>query len=76
MKFSLRYIIPISISTLILGSASCTKLDETLYDKITSDNFLQKREDVIRDFLRPFEHAFWSIQGGGLFYAQELLPIN
>ena len=72
MKFSLRYIIPLSISTLILGSASCTKLDETLYDKITSDNFLQKREDVIRDFLRPFEHAFWSIQGGGLFYAQEL----
>ena len=50
----------------------CTKLDETLYDRITSQNFLQTKDDVVRDFLRSFEHGYWSIQGGGLFYAQEL----
>lgn len=57
---------------LMLGANGCTDLDETLYDKITSDTFLQTKDDVIRDFLRSFEHGYWSIQGGGLYYAQEL----
>lgn len=57
---------------LILTSNSCTDLDEKLYDRITSDTFLQTKDDVIRDFLRSFEHGYWSIQGGGLYYAQEL----
>ncbi len=56
---------------LLLFSGSCTKLDETLYDKITSENFLQTRDDVIRDFLRAFEHAYWSIQGGATYMLQE-----
>ncbi|WP_207720154.1 RagB/SusD family nutrient uptake outer membrane protein [Flavobacterium undicola] len=43
-----------------------------MYDRITNQNFLQTKEDVIRDFLRSFEHAYWTIQGGGLFLAQEL----
>ncbi len=60
----------ICITSLILSG--CKKLDENLYDRITSVNFLQTREDVLRDFLRSFEHGFWSVQGGGLFYAQEL----
>ncbi|MBG9377176.1 RagB/SusD family nutrient uptake outer membrane protein [Panacibacter sp. DH6] len=59
------------IGGLMLCSA-CTKLDENLYDRITSENFLQTKDDVIRDFLRSFEHGYWSIQGNGLFYAQEL----
>lgn len=57
---------------LVLLSNSCTNLDETLYDRITSENFLQTKDDVIRDFLRSFEHGYWSIQGNGLYYAQEL----
>lgn len=57
---------------ILFSLGGCTKLDETLYDRITSENFLQTREDVIRDFLRAFEHAYWSIQGQGLFFAQEL----
>lgn len=57
---------------LLLGTNSCTDLDETLYDRITSETFLQTKDDVIRDFLRSFEHGYWSIQGGGLYYAQEL----
>jgi hypothetical protein len=56
----------------ILFAGGCTKLDETLYDNINSANFLQTKDDVTRDFLRPFEHGYWSIQGNGLFYAQEL----
>ncbi|RZK47092.1 MAG: RagB/SusD family nutrient uptake outer membrane protein [Pedobacter sp.] len=62
----------IVIVSTLLFLGSCTKLDETLYDRITSETFLQTREDIIRDFLRAFEHAYWSIQGDGLFYAQEL----
>lgn len=56
----------------ILFSFGCTKLKENLYDRITSSNFLQTKDDVIRDFLRAFDHGYWSVQGGGLFYGQEL----
>lgn len=49
----------------------CTKLDEHLYDRIGSKDFPSNKNDVIRDFLRPFEHAYWSIQGGGTFMMQE-----
>jgi hypothetical protein len=60
------------ICLVLLSNNSCTKLNEKLYDKISSATFLQSREDVIRDFLRSFEHGYWSIQGNGYFYAQEL----
>ncbi|WP_447640259.1 MULTISPECIES: RagB/SusD family nutrient uptake outer membrane protein [Chitinophagaceae] len=69
--FSINYKM-LLCATLVTFVAGCTKLDETLYDRITSENFLQTRDDVIRDFLRSFEHGYWTIQGGGLFYAQEL----
>lgn len=73
MKLSIKYTLGVLSSFMLLTTInSCKKLDETLYDNINSANFLQTKEDVIRDFLRPFEHAYWSIQGGGLFYAQEL----
>jgi len=68
-----KYKNKIALSCLILlFSFGCTKLDETLHDRITSENFLQTKDDVIRDFLRSFEHGYWTIQGGGLYYAQEL----
>ncbi|KAA8486275.1 putative outer membrane starch-binding protein [Arcticibacter tournemirensis] len=54
---------------IVLTLNSCTKLDEKPYDIIISSNFLQTREDVIRDFLRSFEHGYWSI--GSTFVAQE-----
>lgn len=56
--------------TLLLGS-SCTKLDEKVYDRIKGEDFPSNKNDVIRSFLRPFEHAYWSIQGGGTFMLQE-----
>lgn len=72
MKFihKFRNIILIGCFIILLFNG-CTKVSETLYDRITSANFLQTKDDVIRDFLRSFEHGYWSIQGGGLFYAQE-----
>ncbi|MDE5664042.1 MAG: RagB/SusD family nutrient uptake outer membrane protein [Muribaculaceae bacterium] len=59
MKLS-RYILPAAMALLSLGS--CTDLDETLYDQVASQNYYNTRNDVIRAALRPFEHAYWSIQ--------------
>ncbi|RDC55446.1 RagB/SusD family nutrient uptake outer membrane protein [Pedobacter chinensis] len=61
----------VMVMTLIgaLSLNSCTKLDEKPYDKITSQNFLQTKDDVIRDFLRSFEHGYWTIQS--TYTAQE-----
>jgi hypothetical protein len=68
-----KYRYSITVGCFILFfSIGCTKLDEKLYDRITSANFLQTKDDVIRDFLRSFEHGYWTIQGNGLFYGQEL----
>ena len=44
-----------------LTLASCTDLDETLYDQVGSENYYNTKMDVIRAAFRPFEHAFWSI---------------
>jgi starch-binding outer membrane protein, SusD/RagB family len=72
MKLIYKYRNKIAICCfIIVFSIGCTKLDETLYDRITSDNFLQTKEDVIRDFLRSFEHGYWSVGGNGLYFAQE-----
>lgn len=55
-----------------LLSDSCTKLDENPYSSITESSFLQTKDDVVRDFLRPFEHGYWTIQGNGeLFFLNE-----
>ncbi|WP_167018853.1 RagB/SusD family nutrient uptake outer membrane protein [Chitinophaga sp. Cy-1792] len=51
--------------------SSCTKLDEHVYDKVDASQFLTRREDVITDFLRPFEHAYWSIQGNDIYAVGE-----
>lgn len=65
-----QYIVNAALSTaLILGG--CTKLDEHVYDKVDESQVLTRRDDVIRDFLRPFEHAYWSIQGNEIFAVNE-----
>ncbi|RVU02982.1 RagB/SusD family nutrient uptake outer membrane protein [Mucilaginibacter limnophilus] len=52
-------------------SGSCTKLDEKVYDKVDAASFLTRRDDVIRAFLRPFEHGYWSIQGNDYYAVME-----
>ncbi|PWV45811.1 RagB/SusD family nutrient uptake outer membrane protein [Chitinophaga sp. S165] len=65
-----KYIVNAALSTaLIMGG--CTKLDEHVYDKVDESQVLTRRDDVIRDFLRPFEHAYWSIQGNDIFAVNE-----
>lgn len=55
----LKNIAVAAISVMALGS--CTDLEETLYDKVGSDNYYNTKMDVIRATFRPFEHAYWSI---------------
>lgn len=53
------------ISAALLGLISltgCTDLSETVYDQVTSENYYNTKNDVIRAVFRPFEHGFWSIQ--------------
>lgn len=65
-----KYILP-AVMTISLTMGACTNLDEKVYDKVDAGSFLTRRDDVIRDFLRPFEHAYWSIQGNDLYAAGE-----
>ena len=46
----------LSISALLL-SGSCTKLDETVYSQLTSDNFYNNQQEVLSAVLRPYTHA-------------------
>jgi len=69
MKKYKLYISSILLSAAVVGS--CTKLDEHVYDKVDASGFLTRRDDVIRDFLRPFEHGYWSIQGNDVYAAGE-----
>ena len=69
MKKHKKYISGLLLAAVFAGS--CTKLDERVYDKVDAGSFLTRREDVIRDFLRPFEHGFWSIQGNDVYAVGE-----
>ena len=60
-----------SVLCFLLSVTGCTKLDEQVYDQVDAANFLTRRDDVIRDFLRPFEHAYWSIQGNDVYAVGE-----
>ena len=60
-RLSKTYIGLILLSIVIFNS--CTNLDEELYDRVTSENFIQTKEDVYRTFLRSFEHGYWTVQG-------------
>ncbi|MCI2083182.1 MAG: RagB/SusD family nutrient uptake outer membrane protein [Bacteroidales bacterium] len=46
----------------VVLTCSCTNLDETVYDQVTSDNYYNTKMDVIRAVYRPFEHGYYSVQ--------------
>lgn len=54
----------------VIALASCTNLDESVYDKVLSDNYYNSRQDVINSVFRPFEHVFESVQSS--FRVQEM----
>lgn len=62
---------PLASAALLALASGCTNLNETVYDRITSGNFLQTRDDVYRDFLRTFEHGYYTVQGSP-YVLQEL----
>ena len=51
----------LTIILLTLFAGSCTNLNETMYDQVSSDNYYNTRMDVVRAVFRPFEHAYWSV---------------
>ena len=66
----IKYLIA-SIGIVILsGIASCTDLDETVYDIITAETFYQTKENVYQGFVRPFEHAYWACAGASFQVAE------
>ena len=60
MKKTIKY--AAGFMLLATGLTGCTDLGETLYDQVASQNYYNTKDDVVRAVLRPFEHAFWSVQ--------------
>jgi hypothetical protein len=50
--------------------AGCTDLNETVYDLITSENYYQTSDDIIRASVRPYEHGF-AVLRTGVYVLQE-----
>lgn len=61
MKFKIAAFL--MVPAVLMTIYSCTDLDETLYDQVSSGNYYNTKSDVIRAVSRPFEHGFWSVQG-------------
>jgi starch-binding outer membrane protein, SusD/RagB family len=58
-KYSLlKYISTLSV---LLCLGNCTKLSEHVYDQVDQQDFLQTQQNVISDFLRAFDQAFYSV---------------
>lgn len=45
------------VLTLLLGTNSCTNLDETLYSQINASAFYNNRLEILSGVLRPYTHA-------------------
>ena len=52
----LKYISGAFVAATVM--ASCTNLDETLYDQVGSQNYYNTKKNVIAATFRPFEHAY------------------
>ena len=50
---------------LLITANGCTKLDENLYDTISSENFYTNKNEIISAVLRPYTHAnAWGTSSG------------
>jgi starch-binding outer membrane protein, SusD/RagB family len=68
MKKYISYLILMLFGLSIKG---CTDLEEVPYNQIGSSNFYQVKEDVIKSFLRTYEHGYW-FTSSSLYDLQEL----
>ncbi|MBQ8499316.1 MAG: RagB/SusD family nutrient uptake outer membrane protein [Bacteroidales bacterium] len=57
----MRKIMKLILLSGLLMISSCTNLDETIYDQVSTENYYNTRMDVTRAVFRPFEHAYWSV---------------
>lgn len=56
---------------IILFTASCSNLDEELYDRIGKENYYQNKNAILASVLRTYEHGHW-YSANERWYAQEL----
>lgn len=54
-----KLILGLGIMAATMGNFSCTDLEETVYDQVTTNNYYNTRSDVIHAVFRPFEHVFF-----------------
>jgi hypothetical protein len=54
----------ILLAMVIFLMTGCTDLDETVYDIITSENYYQTSDDIIRASVRSYEHAYACLTSG------------
>lgn len=67
-KFKLLYI----ILPCLLVLASCTNLEEDVFDTLTSDIYYQDKNSVIAAVTRPYEHGHWTGWDGDRWLISEL----
>lgn len=65
----LNTIFKITLLSVLMVSNACTKLDETVYSQLTSDNFYNNPSEVLSAVLRPYTHAnAWAAPTGQRSY--------
>lgn len=52
------------IAFVVLTNTGCTKLDENVYDIITTKSFYGNKANVIQAYARPFDYAYQTFSGG------------
>lgn len=52
--------------------ASCTNLDEEVFDTLTSDSYYQDKNSIIAAVTRPYEHGHWTGWDGDRWLITEL----
>ncbi|MBB3186538.1 hypothetical protein FHX64_000701 [Microbacter margulisiae] len=67
----MRYFIRSILFIFLMLMWGCTNLNEQVYSTITGSNFLQTHQNVIQDFIRSFEHCYWSIAGNETYEMEE-----
>lgn len=60
------------ILPMFLVVASCTNLDEEVFDTLTSDIYYQDKNSVIAAVTRPYEHGHWTGWDGDRWLISEL----
>ena len=62
-----RMILVLAVQVLLMNA--CTKLDETVYSELITENYYNTREEVLSAVLRPYTHTnAWITSSGQVGY--------